>query len=32
VLRGPARDDLVSYRVRMDGNNILVEDPASMER
>jgi nitrite reductase/ring-hydroxylating ferredoxin subunit len=31
VLRGPARDDLVSYRVRTDGTDILVEEPGSTE-
>ncbi len=27
VLRGPARDDLSVYRVRMEENDILVEEP-----
>ncbi|MGO8947334.1 MAG: Rieske (2Fe-2S) protein [Ktedonobacterales bacterium] len=30
VVRGPARDDLPIYRVRMEGNDILVEEPDPM--
>ena len=31
VLRGPARDDLPAYKVRIEGEVILVEQPESIE-
>jgi 3-phenylpropionate/trans-cinnamate dioxygenase ferredoxin component len=31
VLRGPAREDLAAYKVRIEGRVILVEEPESIE-